>query len=125
MLDENTNCKADSLEKILKNWSIVAQNNKNQINYGYSDSNGNYQIFTDTGTYKLKLQLPSPYYKQACDSIFKVINSGINPTPFDLLVQKTIDCPYLNVNIANLAIRPCTTSVQVVNFCNRGSAAAQ
>jgi hypothetical protein len=72
----------------------------------------------------LKINIPSPYYSQICNSTVSIADS-VNSKQLDLFLQKNMNCPYLNVNITNRALRPCFDAVQVVNFCNHGSAIAQ
>jgi hypothetical protein len=125
ILDSNSNCQTDSSETKVKAILIQAQNSKGESYYGVSQNDGTYDILASGDSLTLTTQPNSPYYEQTCTPATVKFTGASQTIQKDLFLQKNTDCPYLSVNIATLALRPCFDGVQVVNFCNHGSATAQ
>jgi hypothetical protein len=122
-IEKNTNCKADSLEQKLGGWIVKSEDTKKIKSYTVSDADGNYWLIAPSGTNTLSIQNPSPYFKQVCDSVVQVQNG--QTVERDLLVKATVDCPYMTVEMSTQGIRPCTTAVYVVKYCNKGAVLAK
>jgi len=96
--------------------------------YGYTDVNGFYKIYVDTGTYTVSQVTidPDPYRGQVCP-----VSPNSYPvtftTPGDISInnnfgnQTIVFCPHLSVDIATWAVRPCFNANYSVIYCNRGT----
>ncbi len=122
-IEKNTNCKADSLEQKLSGFIVESEDTKKVKSYAVSDQNGYYSLIVPSGTNTLSVQNSSPYFKQICDSSV-VAKSGLSVEK-DLMMNATADCPYMTVELSTQGIRPCTTAVYVVKYCNKGSVLAK
>ncbi len=125
IIDSNANCQADSLEKALKTWNVEAQNTNGETFYGISQQDGTFDILASGDSLTLTTQTNSPYYKQVCTPTGVKFSGNTTTLRKDIMLQKNTDCPYLTIDLATRALRPCFDAVQVVNFCNHGSATAQ
>ncbi len=98
---------------------VTSEDSKNVKSYAVSDQNGDYWLIAPSGINTLSVQNPSPYFKQICDSTV-VAQSGLSVEK-DLMMNATVDCPYMSVELSTQGIRPCTTAVYVVRYCNKGA----
>ncbi len=122
--DLNSNCTFDASEKPLPNW-LVKLENDSKIQYGLSDSSGNYQIFTDSSNYRLSLVTPINYWMPCVDSIYLGLSQYYSTHIQDFAVKPIISCPLLDVDVATPFLRRCYESSYTVRYCNRGTATAK
>ena len=118
--DSLTNCLQDGAEISLSGWPVTAQGDNGTF-YGITDSIGNYEIRTDTGTYELSINVPNAYWT-ACrtDSIVSM------PTFFDTVqvdfpAQAQYECPIINVDVSTPYLRRCFPNTYYVSYCNEGT----
>lgn len=120
--DENKNCSFDN-EAGLKQ-ILVEATTGNASFYATTDSSGNYSIPVDIGTYTVKIYLNNSTYWQACTPSVQV-NTLNDTTIADFAVQKQIECPYLDVDVATPFLRRCFENTYNIHYCNYGTATAQ
>jgi uncharacterized repeat protein (TIGR01451 family) len=91
--------------------------------YGTTDSMGNYQIACDTGDYVVQLIPPVNYWNPCVPQT--TVHVGYQDTVHvDFSVQSMVDCPYMTVEHNSTQVRPCSTTVFTVHYCNAGPVTA-
>ncbi|MDB5226383.1 MAG: C-terminal target protein [Bacteroidota bacterium] len=121
-VDENKNCSSDN-EAGLKQILVEATTGTASF-YATTDSTGNYSIPVDIGVYTVKIYLNNNTYWQACTPSVQV-NTLNDTTIADFAVQKQIECPYLDVDVATPFLRRCFENTYNIHYCNYGTATAQ
>ncbi len=112
----------------LSNVIIQANNNDgSELYFGYSDSNGAYNIALDTGLYNFEFYPPSPYWEIAtCNTNNTVsFDEYYQSDSLDFFFEATTDCPFLTVSISTPFLRSCFSNVYTVQYCNDGTTAAE
>ncbi|MCI4669909.1 MAG: hypothetical protein MRZ79_17365, partial [Bacteroidia bacterium] len=121
-LDANNNCQADSNENVLSNvWiEIEKSNERRRVS---TNSLGEYAAFVDTGSYVIKVDSRNYPYAYACpDSHLVQIDSQTTSLPnLDFVLEDSISCPYLTVDLTTPFIRRCFSSYYLIEYCNHGS----
>ena len=121
--DENENCLEDQGEPGYKNWLIRADGPRTF--YGITDSLGNYFIDVDTGVYEVQVLTPIPYW-EACNPISYVNLSNFQDTSsIDFILQDTVNCPLLEVDISTPFLRRCFENTYNVYYGNIGTATSE
>ena len=121
--DENADCLNTPGERSLQGWKIVTQGSNGYANINYTDANGHYQMYADTGTYEISLIAPNTSW-QACPPV--TISSAVYDTiEVDLPVQAVKDCPLMSVDIEVPLLRRCFSNTYKLRYCNQGTVAAQ
>ncbi|MCP4442947.1 MAG: T9SS type A sorting domain-containing protein [Aureispira sp.] len=125
VIDNNTNCIADSLENGLKGVLVKFQKGNDIIYANSYDMLGNYQGYLDTGTYSVSIIPPS--YWQSCPSNQQItVNNTYNLQTLDWTLQPLISCPMLEVDISAPFLRMTGGgSYYTISYCNKGTLAAQ
>lgn len=123
--DLNSNCINDSGETSLFNWLIIVDPGSM---FTYTDSNGNYSLEVDTGTYTVSSVNPNSYWGQNCPSnpesysvTFTSFYDTVRNINFSKVVE--IDCPQLTIDITAPRLRICARNTYSVMYCNKGTAA--
>jgi uncharacterized repeat protein (TIGR01451 family) len=124
--DQNLNCQSDSTETGLYSRIIKAEKSGFNPFYGVSNGNGHYEIVLDTGFYLLTIPntLVNNYYQLCQDSITINLPEIDDTTQVNFLLQPTINCPLLEVNIVSSIMRRCFENQYIVQYCNNGPADA-
>jgi hypothetical protein len=125
--DNNKNCAADASDSPYKNRTIEVTKTNAPVPYKYydfTDGNGRFEIFADTGNFSAKV-FPNSDLWSACPSVHNFsLNNANDTVSQNFYLQRLINCPKLSVSIATDRLRPCFTNTYVVNYCNRGTADA-
>jgi uncharacterized repeat protein (TIGR01451 family) len=125
ILDNNGNCKADSAEQVLKNWTAYADNTKGERYFSVAQNDGSFRILANGDALTLAAQIPSPTYKQTCLPTTVQFNATTKTLNRDIFIQKASTCAYLTVDMIAQELRPCSTSSMLVSYSNKGAAEAQ
>lgn len=120
--DEDKNC-AYNNEIGLKRL-LVEASNANSSFYTVTDSLGSYILPVDAGNYTVKVYLNNTTYWQACTPSIQV-NTLTDTTRADFAIQKQVECPLLNVDIAIPFLRRCFDNTYQIHYCNEGTITAQ
>lgn len=120
-IDEDRNCVYNNEQGL--NRLLVEASNANSSFYTVTDSIGNYILPVDIGNYTVSAYLNNSTYWQACTPSIQV-NTLSDTTKADFAIQKRIDCPYLNVDIATPFLRRCFNNEYKVHYCNDGTTTA-
>jgi len=122
--DENEDCMTTSGEPFLQGWKIFTQGSNGFSRINYSDANGQYRLFVDTGTYEVNLIAPGALW-QACPPV--TISSGnYDSVTIDLHAQVLDHCPMMSIDIEIPLLRRCfDNNTFTVNYCNHGTTLAQ
>lgn len=123
--DLNKNCIQDSQEPPYFGAKILFEKDGNSV-AGYTNHDGIYSVWIDTGTYHVR-SFPLAYpYRTGCTGTqsFTLDTSTIGTTSLDFLVKDSIDCPFLTVDINTARIRRCFRGKYIVDYCNKGIKAA-
>ncbi|MCC6726809.1 MAG: T9SS type A sorting domain-containing protein [Saprospiraceae bacterium] len=125
--DENNDCLPSANEKRFGGWHLTATKTgalSGTVYHGYTDNDGRFSILTDTGNYELQLISPNAYW-QACQNNLPVAQaSPFDTTMVDFPLQVGIACPEIEVDVATPQLRPCSSVVYELQFCNIGTAEA-
>lgn len=125
--DNNKNCATDASDSPYKNRTVEVTKTNAPVPYKYydfTDGNGRFEIFADTGNFSAKV-FPNSDLWLACPSVHNFsLNNANDTVSQNFYSQRLINCPKLSVSIATDRLRPCFTNTYVVNYCNRGTADA-
>jgi hypothetical protein len=121
-IDDDKNC-AYNNEIGLKQLLVEASNATSSF-YAVTDTIGNYTIPVDAGSYTVTVYLNNTTYWQACTPSIQV-NTLTDTTKADFAIQKQVECPLLNVDIAIPFLRRCFDNTYQIHFCNEGTTTAQ
>lgn len=125
--DNNKNCATDASDSPYKNRTVEVTKTNAPVPYKYydfTDGNGRFEIFADTGNFSAKV-FPNSDLWSACPSVHNFsLNNANDTVSQNFYLQRLINCPKLSVSIATDRLRPCFTNTYVVNYCNRGTADA-
>lgn len=124
--DMDLDCVPDSGENALPNWMVKVDPGPF---YALTDSNGNYKIFVDTGTYTVTQIVPNNLWQQECPASPNYYTAAFTSTDTssgnDFAIKADVLCALLHVDISSWAVlRPCNTVYYSVNYCNNGTAPA-
>ena len=124
ILDDNTDCMSTPGETSLQGWKIFTSGSNSFSKINYSDANGHYQLFVDTGTYEVSLIAPSALWN-VCPPV-TVTSTSYDSFTVDLHAQVLVDCPLLSVDIEAPFLRRCFDNNDfIVKYCNYGTVIAE
>ena len=127
-VDLNGNCQQDGDDKPFLNAIVEAVNRYDPSRIFRTrvlDSLGFYTIAVDSGTYDLRLRGVPAMWSACADNISFDTDFEYKYAPRGFGLRPTTNlCAQLDVNISTSFIRPCSTSVYKVRYCNNGSATA-
>lgn len=120
--DANNDCTFQSNEGGVRNW-IVEAKGVDRTFYGSVDTDGNFDVLTDTGSYEVNIIAPNVYWDlSTCQAInFPVDVENFDTVFLDYPIQTEIDCPVMEVDVATSRIIPCEDNIYRVDFCNQGT----
>ena len=122
-IDDNNNCLFDAGEIPFAGYLVQAVGD--QTFFGFTDANGEYVINALEGDYEVSVIGYDPILWTPCVDIENV-TVVINDIAFaDFSIEKLIDCPLLEVQIATPLIRRCFDGYYTVNYCNNGTVLAE
>ena len=123
-VDANNNCTYDSGEEVLKNWLVSTVPGPYFAN---TDSNGNYSLLVDSGTYTVSQLSTGPQglatVKCPISGSYQVgVNGyGIDTSGFDF-GDSVSNCPFLTIDVNVASKHRCQDNLNVVHYCNDGFA---
>jgi len=107
----------------------VPANPSSSTLYATTDSQGNYTMLVDSGTYTISVTNASPYYTFSCQANGVAVNFTGFYQPaqtIDFALNPTTLCPMMQVDISAPFIRSTGGGSQyTVAYCNTGTAVAQ
>lgn len=123
--DDNLSCSPTAPELPIAQYPIELINRRTgQITFATSNAQGEYQITADTGTYTLKAA-PWNYWEACTDSIAVVFGANTTDSVLaDIGLQKTVECPLLEVSLTAPVLRRCFENNYYVSYRNLGTKAA-
>lgn len=119
--DYNSDCEFNGDDVGIDNQWILANNGQF---YSYSDSNGAYQLWVDTGTYVVNHSI-LPYFTSKCppsgnyNFSFATNDSTINA---DFADTSGVFCSDLSVDIGVVNLTQCYFEYGSIHYCNNGTA---
>jgi uncharacterized repeat protein (TIGR01451 family) len=123
-IDENTDCVADAGEPALQNWVVRAQSPFGTF-YGKSNAGGQFSIGVPPGTHTVTLLSPNNLWDICTNPLTNVTTTELNHTAVSFPVQIETECPYMEVDLATPFLRRCFNNVYTVQYCNKGTIAAE
>lgn len=121
-VDDNDNCSFDNGEVPFAGYLVQAVGD--QTFFGFTDANGQYTINTVEGDYEVSVVGYDPVLWLPCIAIENVTVTPDDIAMADFSIEKLIDCPLMEVQIATPLIRRCFDGYYAVNYCNNGTVAA-
>ncbi len=121
--DENENCTNDAGENTLANFKVSASKT-NYTRTTYTDNEGNYNLFLDTGNYILEVIPPSQVWENCLDPVNVDFDTYDELITVDFPLQAYEDCALLTVDIASPLLRRCFENNYKISYCNLGNIAA-
>ncbi|MCI4667867.1 MAG: T9SS type A sorting domain-containing protein [Bacteroidia bacterium] len=120
--DTNNNCKADSLEEGMGSVGVLIEKNGYQL-LTSTTSSGAYSVFLDTGSYTFSIDTGPYLYFDACPDTqhFSITTNTTTSRSPDFVLQDSISCPYMTVELTTIRIRRCFPGTYLLNYCNYGS----
>ncbi len=119
--DANLNCTRDADELPLRDWIVKIQS-PNATRYALASADGSFNVAVDTGTYQLTLFSPNVYWAP-CSLVTTVnVPAFYDSVAVDLPIQKVLQCPRNEIDIATPVLHRCDTNVYTVRYCNFGTA---
>ena len=121
--DSDGDCISGADEIKLGGWKITAAN-ETTARIGYSDTNGNFNIFTGLGTYTVTAEPPTDIWN-VCNAEQEVTFGDFTETEVNFAAPATVDCAQMSVQLAAPFWRRCFANQLVINYCNVGSITAE
>ena len=120
-IDENNNCIPENGEQGLEDWLVVARDG-DQTYYSTTDTNGDYFIELETGTYSVEVISPGDYW-EACDNIaFITIDSPYDTTVYNFNFNDGfIVCEEMEVDLSTPFIDYCDENIYNIVYRNTGT----
>lgn len=122
--DENLNCALDIEENPLNEFKVTATRGNNTYST-FSNAQGEYCLFLDTGNYVVQVIPPSDIWINCADPVDIMFPDFDLEEIVDFSMESTIDCPILSVDIASPFLRRCFENYFRVEYCNLGSEVAE
>ena len=121
--DENSDCDLTVGETGFDNFILTIE--KFGVNYyTTSNTNGDYSILLDTGTYVITSQNLNSLW-QPCQSSYEVNLTDIaTPITQNIPLQPLVSCSAMEVDLSTPFLRRCFESTYFVNYCNNGTITA-
>ena len=125
--DQIANCEFDSLQDTIQlaSWLVKLEDGDDEF-YVNSNEEGHYTTFAkDSGDVVLSFLPPTPYW-DGCFEDTTLYIAGPQTTHFiDNPAIAFIDCPLLQVSLANSNLRPCIEGFISVQYTNTGTSIAE
>lgn len=118
VFDQNQSCSLDSGEPGMDNWLVEVKGKK--LYYSLTDSNGDYLINVDSGSYELKV-IPSSLAWQPCQQIHTVYADTNLTVVTDHFMRPIDSCAHMTVDISTPFLRRCFSTNYIINYCNGGT----
>jgi hypothetical protein len=118
-IDDNDNCAFDMGEIPFLDYLVQAVGD--QTFFDFIDANGEYVINALEGDYEVSVIAYDPILWLPCvasENVTVIVNDIATA---DFSIEKLIDCPVMEVQIATLLIRRYFDGYYVVNYCNNGT----
>jgi len=122
--DENDNCNLDTGEYSLSNFQVVATKN-NYTRTSYTDADGFYNLYLDTGLYAVDVLPPDFIWENCADPVTVEFLDYDEEATVDFPLHAIKDCALLTVDLASPLLRRCFENNYTVNYCNIGSIPAE
>lgn len=125
-LDADSDCQPDIAQAPIPGLIAKLTDSIGEIHYASSDANGFYNISGPSqGTASLQIIAP-PLLWEVCNN---PVTLSVPTAPADVVqdfqAKPVADCPLLRLDLASGLVRPCSTSIWAVSYCNIGGAVAQ
>ncbi|HNM28012.1 MAG TPA: SdrD B-like domain-containing protein, partial [Saprospiraceae bacterium] len=123
--DDNKNCLSDAAEPPKAGWPVRLENTATGTALlTTTDDNGNYEFEVDTGVYTVQA-IPPNYYWLLCNPGNEaVIDSPETDREVYFAAQRSLECPFLEVDLGAPFLRRCFENSYTLRYCNTGTAAA-
>ncbi len=123
--DDDKNCLPDSGETPKTGWTVRLGNTGTGIAwFAATDSSGHYEFEVDTGVYTVQAIPPNFYWLLCSPGTDVVIDAPETDREVDFAAQRSLECPFLEVDLGAPFLRRCVENTYAVRFCNTGTAAA-
>lgn len=117
----------EAIDLPLEDWLVIAKGSSQSF-LGTTDANGMFNIRVDTGSYEVDV-LPINAYWSSCleEEGYHIEIEEFYDTTFQINfpVTKSIDCPYLEVDISAEFLTICSDIDYTVAYCNLGTGSAE
>ncbi len=121
--DFNTNCTRDVNEPGLEDW-IVRIESPNFTRYAAANSNGDFLLAVDTGTYNVTLLPPNDTW-QSCDAVIILpVTVFADTIELNIPIKAALACPRNEIDIAAPILRRCANNRYTIRYCNSGTIAS-
>lgn len=121
-IDDNDNCTFDTDEVPFAGYLIQAVGD--QTYFGFTDANGDYLIHTTAGDYEVFILNFDENLWLPCVASENVTVVANDIAIADFSIEKVIDCPLMEVQIATPLVRRCFNGYYTVSYCNNGTVEA-
>ena len=121
-LDTNADCIGDQLGGTIGATILVSNDNFSRISRVRAD--GTFSLFAPSGMYELNFETASGLWT-VCESSSNIQLTGGEMVRIDPVLSPSINCPYLEVNIATSVIWRCRENKYSVTYSNKGTAVAE
>lgn len=122
--DRNLNCLPDTNE----NWHNYFTVKTTPFQSATPDLQGNYQLWVDTGNYKVELITQHPFLNLQCPSSgsYNVSFPNLADTSADnnFGLKTIINCPWMQIFMCPLRLRSCTDTWLHIRYLNNGTSSA-
>ena len=121
--DQNGNCTYENGETTLADFKITADNGT-FARSTYSDEDGNYILYLDTGNYIVNVFPPSTVWENCNPPVNVSLPEYELIETVDFSLTSLLDCPLLTVDVTSPIIRRCFDNFFIISYCNLGSQVA-
>jgi hypothetical protein len=122
-IDANGDCLSGDDEIDLAGWQVTVTNDE-AYKVGFTDSEGNYDISSNVGSYTVFVEAPNDIWN-ICENVIPVVHTDFTEQEIDFAAVATVDCAQLSVDMIAPFWRRCFDNQLVINYCNTGSIPAE
>ena len=104
-------------------WAVKAQGASTYTTF--TDSDGIYRYFIDTGAYSLSIRSPQDLWWEVCDNVQNIqLDELMGADTVNFTAGAAADCPLMAVDLTVPLLRRCFDNPVYVQYCNQGTLTA-
>ncbi|MGK0366103.1 MAG: hypothetical protein ACI85O_003174 [Saprospiraceae bacterium] len=122
-VDANGDCLSGDDEINLTGWKVTLTNDE-VYRLDITDSDGNYDIASNIGSYTVSVEAPNDIWN-ICDNEVPIVHTDFSEQEVDFAATSIIDCAQLSVDMIAPFWRRCFENQLFIDYCNTGSITAE
>ncbi len=123
VFNDDEDCVLQPGEPGLNDW-IVKAASPGKTFFGTTDTEGNFDITVDTGSYNVSVLVKNNYWEPCVAAYNVTFNTFYDTLIRNFPILPLVECPLLEVDVSAPVVQNCSNIGYVVNYCNSGTTPA-